>query len=152
MRQDGQNRHTCYTPLSGLLLPSGGFFYHGVAGEWVLELEDFVQSCSLGLPQPLLGHFDHEAYRGVRVVLFIIRDQSWHLIRAVQHHLQHVLLVGLREKHRTQEINYFIRPEVCSLKVKEIRGIQIRVQYPALLSLGKRPGFRQVSHRFRLIE
>lgn len=57
-----------------------------------------MQASRLGLPQPLLGHFDHEAYRGVRVVLLVVGYEGLDLLCAVQHGLQHILLVGLRER------------------------------------------------------
>ena len=69
--------------------------HHGVAGEWVLQLEDLVEAGRLRLHQLLLGHLDHEAHSGVGVVLLVVCDQSGNLVCARHHGLQHVLLVGL---------------------------------------------------------
>lgn len=69
--------------------------YHGVTGEGALKFEDFVEASSLRLLQLLCRHLDHKAHSGVGVVFLEVRDQRRDLVCAVQHWLQHVLLVGL---------------------------------------------------------
>lgn len=72
-----------------------GSHYHRVAREGTLKFEDFVEASSLGLPQLLLRHLDHKAHGRVGVVLLEVSDQRWNLLCAVQHGLQHILLIGL---------------------------------------------------------
>lgn len=69
--------------------------YHGVAGEAGLQLEDFVQSSCLSLGQFLFRHAHHKLDCGVCVVLLVVVDESWGLVTALQHGLQHRLLIGL---------------------------------------------------------
>lgn len=76
--------------------------YHRVAGEWALKFEDFVEASSLGFLQFLRRHLDHKAHSGVRVVFLEVCDQSRDLLCAVQHRLQHVLLVGLDQREQSE--------------------------------------------------
>lgn len=69
--------------------------YHGVAGQAGLQLEDFVQPDRLGLGQLLLRHANHKLDGGVSVVLLVVIDEGGGLVSALQHGLQHRLLVGL---------------------------------------------------------
>lgn len=69
--------------------------YHRVAGEWALKFEDFVEASSLDFLQFLCRHLDHKTHSGVGVVFLEVCNQSRDLLCAVQHWLQHVLLVGL---------------------------------------------------------
>lgn len=63
--------------------------YHGVTGQAGLQLEDFVKTDRLGLGQLLLRHPDQKLDRGVCVVFFIVVDESWCFVAALQHRLQH---------------------------------------------------------------
>ncbi len=69
--------------------------YHRIASEGALKFEDFVEAGSLCLLQLLCCHLDHKAHSGVGVVLLVVCDQRRDLLCAIQHWLQHILLVGL---------------------------------------------------------
>lgn len=75
-----------------------GNHYHRVAGEGALQLEDFMEASSLSLPQLLFCHLDHKAHCGVSVVVLVVCDERRNLLCAIQHRLQHILLVSLDEK------------------------------------------------------
>lgn len=69
--------------------------YHRVAGERALQFEDFMEASSFCLGQLLWCHLDHKAHSGVGVVVLVVCDQWRNFLCAIQHWLQHVLLVGL---------------------------------------------------------
>lgn len=69
--------------------------YHRIASEGALKFEDFVEASSLRLHQLFWCHLDHKAHSGVCVIFLVVCDQRRDLLCAIQHGLQHVLLVGL---------------------------------------------------------
>ena len=79
-----------------------GSHYHRIAGERTLQFEDFMEASSFCLPQLLFCHLNYKAHSSVSVVVLVVCNQRRDLLCAVQHWLQHVLLVGLdhREQHK----------------------------------------------------
>lgn len=75
-----------------------GSHYHRIAGEGTLQFEDLMEASSFCLSQLLCCHLDHKAHGGVSVVVLVVCDQRRDLLCAIQHWLQHILLVGLEHK------------------------------------------------------
>lgn len=61
----------------------GGIIYHRVTGKRVLQLEDFMETSSLCLPQLLWSHLDQKAHSAVGVVFLVVRDQGRNLLCAI---------------------------------------------------------------------
>lgn len=77
-------------------------YYHGVAGKAGLQLEDFVKTSCLSLGQFVFRHANHKLHRGICVVFLIVIDESWCFVAALQHGLQHRLLIGLHMRRTKQ--------------------------------------------------